>query len=150
MGVNSAVEWPDATWNPVTGCPKVTRGCDHCYAECFAGHSNETSVTRPAGYLVIGRSTGIQGDRENQSLQAGAGVLHGQIPLESVEGRGHVEEELSFGRACVDVPRQHPERDATPSSSAEVLMTCVIDRASRGSFQTTSASPSRRKSTEAS
>jgi protein gp37 len=30
---NSAIEWTDATWNPVTGCTKVSPGCDHCYAE---------------------------------------------------------------------------------------------------------------------
>ena len=36
MGDNSAIEWTDATWNPVTGCTKITRGCDNCYAERFA------------------------------------------------------------------------------------------------------------------
>jgi protein gp37 len=36
MADNSAIEWTDATWNPVTGCTKITRGCDHCYAERFA------------------------------------------------------------------------------------------------------------------
>ena len=36
MGAKSAIEWTDATWNPVTGCTKITRGCDHCYAERFA------------------------------------------------------------------------------------------------------------------
>ena len=29
------LEWTDATWNPVTGCTKVSPGCDHCYAETF-------------------------------------------------------------------------------------------------------------------
>lgn len=33
MGDNSAIEWTEATWNPVTGCTKVSPGCDHCYAE---------------------------------------------------------------------------------------------------------------------
>jgi len=32
----SKIEWTDATWNPVTGCTKVSAGCDHCYAETFA------------------------------------------------------------------------------------------------------------------
>jgi protein gp37 len=32
----SAIEWTDATWNPVTGCTKVSPGCAHCYAETFA------------------------------------------------------------------------------------------------------------------
>ena len=36
MSANSAIEWTDATWNPVTGCTKITRGCDHCYAARFA------------------------------------------------------------------------------------------------------------------
>ncbi len=33
MGEKSAIEWTDATWNPVTGCTKVSPGCAHCYAE---------------------------------------------------------------------------------------------------------------------
>ena len=36
MGDRTAIEWTDATWNPVTGCTKITRGCDHCYAERLA------------------------------------------------------------------------------------------------------------------
>lgn len=30
------IEWTDATWNPVTGCDKVSPGCKHCYAETMA------------------------------------------------------------------------------------------------------------------
>jgi protein gp37 len=33
---SSAIEWTTATWNPVTGCTKVSPGCDHCYAETLA------------------------------------------------------------------------------------------------------------------
>ena len=36
MSKGSAIEWTDATWNPVTGCTKVSPGCDHCYAQTFA------------------------------------------------------------------------------------------------------------------
>jgi protein gp37 len=36
MADGSAIEWTDATWNPVTGCNKVSRGCDNCYAERFS------------------------------------------------------------------------------------------------------------------
>ncbi len=36
MSLNSAIEWTDATWNPVTGCTQVSAGCDHCYALTFA------------------------------------------------------------------------------------------------------------------
>lgn len=36
MASDSAIEWTNSTWNPVTGCTKVSPGCDHCYAETFA------------------------------------------------------------------------------------------------------------------
>jgi protein gp37 len=36
MGMKSAIEWTEATWNPVTGCTKVSPGCAHCYAERMA------------------------------------------------------------------------------------------------------------------
>jgi protein gp37 len=48
MSDHSRIEWTQATWNPVTGCDKVSPGCAHCYAETFAerwrgvpGHSYE-------------------------------------------------------------------------------------------------------------
>lgn len=49
MAGSSTIEWTDATWNPVTGCTKITAGCENCYAERFAerfrgvpGHPFET------------------------------------------------------------------------------------------------------------
>jgi protein gp37 len=49
MADATAIEWTDATWNPVTGCTKISPGCDRCYAERFSerfrgtpGHPFET------------------------------------------------------------------------------------------------------------
>jgi len=36
MADGTAIEWTDATWNPITGCTKITRGCDNCYAARFS------------------------------------------------------------------------------------------------------------------
>lgn len=36
MRDHTPIEWTEATWNPVTGCSKVSPGCAHCYAEAFA------------------------------------------------------------------------------------------------------------------
>lgn len=36
MAEITTIEWTDATWNPVTGCDKVSKGCDNCYAERIA------------------------------------------------------------------------------------------------------------------
>lgn len=36
MAHRSAIEWTESTWNPVTGCTKISPGCKHCYAERMA------------------------------------------------------------------------------------------------------------------
>jgi len=36
MAEKTAIEWTNTTWNPVTGCTKISRGCDNCYAERFS------------------------------------------------------------------------------------------------------------------
>ena len=36
MATSTAIEWTETTWNPVTGCTKVSPGCGHCYAERMA------------------------------------------------------------------------------------------------------------------
>jgi protein gp37 len=36
MASTTNIEWTDATWNPVTGCTKISAGCDRCYAERFS------------------------------------------------------------------------------------------------------------------
>jgi protein gp37 len=36
MAEKSTIEWTDTTWNPVTGCTKISAGCDNCYAARFS------------------------------------------------------------------------------------------------------------------
>jgi protein gp37 len=66
MAENSPIEWTDTTWNPVTGCTKISAGCDNCYAARFSerfrgvpGHPFETGfdltlrperLTQPLGW----------------------------------------------------------------------------------------------------
>jgi protein gp37 len=49
MSSKSQIEWTDATWNPVTGCTKVSTGCKNCYAERlierFKGKGSFSQVT---------------------------------------------------------------------------------------------------------
>jgi len=47
MATNSHIEWTDHTWNPVTGCTKISPGCKHCYAERMA---NPLQLMRQANY----------------------------------------------------------------------------------------------------
>ena len=36
MSINSKIEWTETTWNPITGCTKISDGCKHCYAAVLA------------------------------------------------------------------------------------------------------------------
>jgi len=36
MALNTSIEWTESTWNPVTGCTKISLGCKNCYAERMA------------------------------------------------------------------------------------------------------------------
>lgn len=51
MSDKTKIEWTDATWNPVTGCTKVSPGCDHCYAETIA-HRFAGTKAYPNGFDV--------------------------------------------------------------------------------------------------
>lgn len=64
MGDHSKIEWTDATWNPVTGCTRVSEGCRNCYIE-------RTPAFRIAGRKFEHGSTGVQlhPDRLGQPLK---------------------------------------------------------------------------------
>lgn len=60
MSTYSSIEWTEATWNPVTGCTKISPGCKHCYAERMAKrlkamgqpkYANEFKLTTHPAYL---------------------------------------------------------------------------------------------------
>ena len=65
MAENSSIEWTDTTWNPVTGCTKISAGCDNCYAARFSerfrgvpGHPFETGfdlTLRPEWLVAAAR-----------------------------------------------------------------------------------------------
>lgn len=48
MAIRSPIEWTESTWNPVTGCSKVSPGCAHCYAERMA---NRLQAMGQANYV---------------------------------------------------------------------------------------------------
>lgn len=37
MSTATSIEWTETTWNPTTGCDRISPGCDHCYALTLAG-----------------------------------------------------------------------------------------------------------------
>lgn len=61
----TSIEWTDATWNPVTGCTKITAGCDNCYAERFA----ERFRGVPGHAYEMGFDLTLRHERVKQPLQ---------------------------------------------------------------------------------
>jgi protein gp37 len=53
MATNSKIEWTEVTWNPVTGCTKVSQGCKHCYAERMAKRLQAMGAPRYANGFKV-------------------------------------------------------------------------------------------------
>ena len=65
MSDNSTIEWTNATWNPITGCTKVSPGCDNCYAETFAERWRGT----PGHHFENGFDLTLRPERLGQPLR---------------------------------------------------------------------------------
>lgn len=65
MSDNTGIEWTDATWNPVTGCEKVSPGCDHCYALTLA----ERFRGAPGHYFEHGFDVQLRPDKLDLPLR---------------------------------------------------------------------------------
>ncbi|ERB51915.1 hypothetical protein N806_20415 [Rhodococcus sp. P27] len=65
MSDRTGIEWTDATWNPVTGCTKVSPGCDNCYAETFSERFRGT----PGHYFEGGFDIQLRPDKLDQPLR---------------------------------------------------------------------------------
>jgi len=48
----SSIEWTEMTWNPVTGCTKISAGCKHCYAEVMTRRLKGMGLTQTNGERV--------------------------------------------------------------------------------------------------
>lgn len=65
MSDKTKIEWADATWNPITGCTKVSPGCDHCYASTLAERFRGT----PDHYFEHGFDVQLRPDKLDQPLR---------------------------------------------------------------------------------
>jgi protein gp37 len=101
MALNSSIEWTGSTWNPVTGCTKVSPGCLHCYAERMAkrlqamgqpNYANGFKVTAHQHMLNIPLKWK---KRQTIFVNSMGDLFHEDIPL-------------SFILAVFDVIRQAP------------------------------------------
>ncbi|MFV8047971.1 DUF5131 family protein [Mycobacterium sp. 48b] len=111
MADRSAIEWTEATWNPVTGCDRISAGCDHCYAMTLAKR------------LKAMGSAKYQNDGDPRTSGPGFGVtIHPQaldeplrwrqprvVFVNSMSDLFHARVPLSFIRDVFDVCRDTPQ-----------------------------------------
>ena len=86
MGDRSTIEWTDATWNPVTGCTRVSRGCDNCYAARMAVRLDNMGQLSYKGLT----SLNAKGDRHfsgkiNLFVNSMSDLFHRDVPLEFIQ-----------------------------------------------------------------
>lgn len=53
MATKSRIEWTEKTWNPVTGCTKISAGCKNCYAERLSSRLQKMGVARYANGFAV-------------------------------------------------------------------------------------------------
>ena len=109
MANNSPIEWTDATWNPITGCTKISPGCKHCYAERM---SNRLQAMGQKNY-----SNGFALTLQPRMLEH---PLHWRKPrrifVNSMSDLFHVDVPIDYIQKVFDVMRrahwhQHPSAD---------------------------------------
>ncbi len=114
MPAHSAIEWTEVTWNPVTGCTKISEGCKHCYAERMARRL---------------QAMGVEKYREGFSVAVHEAAL--DAPLKWRRPR------LVFVNSMSDLFHR-----SVPSAFIEAVFD-VMNRASRHTFQVLTKRPRR-------
>lgn len=154
MADRSAIEWTDATWNPVTGCTKITAGCINCYAARFSERFRGT----PNHPFENGFDLTLRPGRLDQPLRWRRGrtifvnsmsdLFHKEIPREFVDKVFDTMEAADWHRYQVLTKRSSRMRDYLKRRYAEKSApehmwfgVSVEDRAARSRIDHLRATP---------
>ena len=91
MAASSKIEWTDHTWNPVTGCTKVSPGCKHCYAETLAKRLQRMGVRGyENGFALTLLPERLDAPRKRRKptiwfVNSMSDVFHPKIPFDFVD-----------------------------------------------------------------
>lgn len=102
MATTSKIEWTERTWNPVTGCTKVSPGCKHCYAEVMAARLQAMGTP---GY-ENGFAVSLHPERLNQPLKRKIPTVYF---VNSMSDLFHEKISDAFIDQVFDVIRQTPQ-----------------------------------------
>lgn len=130
MADRSAIEWTEATWNPVTGCDRISAGCDHCYAMALAKR------------LKAMGSTKYQNDGDPRTSGPGFAVtMHPQSLDEPLRWRSprtvfvnsmadlfHAQVTVGFIRQVFDVMRDTPQHTYQILTKRSLRLARIADK----------------------
>ena len=91
MAQSSSIEWTEATWNPVTGCTKISPGCKFCYAERMAKRLQAMGVDRyRAGFAVTLQPDVLEAPLRWRKpkvifVNSMSDLFHAAVPIEYIE-----------------------------------------------------------------
>lgn len=91
MATRSNIEWTEMTWNPVTGCTKISQGCKHCYAERMAKRLKAMGSVRYAnGFQVTLHPDLLDAPRRWRQprvvfVNSMSDLFHEDVPLAYIE-----------------------------------------------------------------
>jgi protein gp37 len=91
MAGTTSIEWTEASWNPVTGCTKVSEGCLHCYAERIAGRLSRMGMkTYQKGFSVTMHPDTLPIPRRWKTprmifVNSMSDLFHEEVPVEFIE-----------------------------------------------------------------
>ena len=131
---HSAIEWTDATWNPVTGCTKVSPGCAHCYIERTPAFRHRPPSLRQGHDST---ATARESPRPTAPWRAPRRVFVNSLSdlfHEAVAGGVHCARLRDNGtRALASVPDPHEAQRAAPRARADAALAgeCLAGRVGR-------------------
>lgn len=102
MSTASAIEWTDTTWNPVTGCDKVSPGCKNCYAERMARRLHAMGQPRYANGFKVTL-------HEQSLLEPSTWKRSRKVFVNSMSDLFHESVPLDFIKRVFDVMTNHPQ-----------------------------------------
>jgi protein gp37 len=130
LATRSAIEWTEVTWNPVTGCDRISTGCDHCYAATLAKRLKAMRVPK------------YQNDGDPRTSGPGFGVsLHPRsldeprgwrsprvVFVNSMSDLFHAKVPLSFVRDVFEVIADTPQHTYQVLTKRSLRLQRVADR----------------------
>jgi len=120
MASNSNIEWTEATWNPVTGCTKVSEGCRHCYAATMAKRLHAMGNPR----YINGFNVTLHHDLLQKPLEwkkpkrifvnSMSDLFHEQVPIEFIQATFKTMEQASHHTFQILTKRSKRLKEVAP------------------------------------